>query len=59
MGRRTEDRMSLRSRMVNTCAVLIEASYEIPEWNLLIIVVCHVECYVMIIVCVGESIFFL
>jgi len=48
MGRRTEERMSLRGRMVNTRAVLIEASYEIPERDLLIVVVCHDVCYVMI-----------
>jgi hypothetical protein len=58
MGRRTEGRVSLRSRVVNTCAVLVKASYEIPEWDLLIIV-CHVVCYVMIIVYVWERIFVL
>jgi len=45
MGRRTEERMSPRSRVVNTRAVLIEASYEIPERNLLIIVICHVVLF--------------
>ena len=28
--------------MVNTCSVLLEASQEVPERDLLIIVVCHV-----------------
>jgi hypothetical protein len=32
--------------VVNTCSVLLEASYEIPERDLLIVVVCHVYVYV-------------
>lgn len=39
MRRRPEERMSLR--MVDASSVMVESSYEVPKWELLMIVVCH------------------